>query len=300
MPSFQVTTPNARVNLRPDGTLEVPYSVTNVSAGARRAAFSVKTSEAQTQRWYSIRGAPSLEFSPGTTQQVIVVVTPANGAAPKDYSFSLIAALADNPDVDFTEGPAVTYTVRETGGGIHFPWWILLVALAIIVIVVAIVWIVGHNNKPVVQTMPNLVGSTLSDAQNKYGNLTITDGNCPVYGPASTVGQIATQTVATGTPLTPNTTTSVSVCIRAQGAQVPQLPGSGSSSEADNVITAAGLHPITLTPPPTPCGFARVWAVGSLEPPSGAWVEPGTSVREIGVCRIQRFRVPTRPVPFHS
>lgn len=275
MPSFQVTTPNARINLRSDGAAEVPYSVTNVSAGARRAAFSIKASDPQTQRWYSVRGAPSLEFSPGTTQQVTVVVAPTAGAPPKDYSFSLIAALADNPDIDFTEGPTVTYAV--SGSRPPFPWWIVIIAVVIIAIVVGVIWFVTHR-KPSVPTMPNLVGQTLSGAQGAYANVTINDGNCPVYGPASTVGQIATQSVAAGTPVTASQT--VSVCIRAQGAQVPQLPPRGSS--VDNVITAAGLTPVALGPPVNCVAFN--WIVGSLSPPSGTWVEPGSSVREIGKC----------------
>jgi hypothetical protein len=301
LPSFQVTTPNARVNLRPDGTLEVPYSVTNVSGGARRAAFSVKTSDAQTQRWYSIRGAPSLEFSPGTTQQVTVVVTPASGAPAKDYSFSLIAALADNPDVDFSEGPAVTYTVHEKGD-FHFPWWILLAALAIVIIVAAIFLIARHLNKTTVKTMPDLTGMSLSDAQNKFSNLAIADANCPVYGPQHTVGLIEKQSQAPNTPLTANPT-NVSVCIGVQGVQVPHLP-STSPVDANNVITAASLIPIPLPPPPTPCGPASSWVVVDLSPGQGSWVEAGTSVREIGGCRIRFHRPPFEthhaPLPAHT
>ena len=291
MPSFQVTTPNARVNLRADGTAEVPYSVTNVSGGARRAAFSIKPSDASTKAWYSIRGAPSLEFSPGTTQQVTVVVTPGNGAAPKDYSFQLIAALADTPDVDFTEGPTVTYSVA---GPTHtpFPWWIVIAAIALIAILAGVFWFVTHR-KPTVATMPDLSGQTLAAAQDAYSNLTITDGNCPVYGPANTVGQIATQTVAAGTPIT-TSPQAVSVCVRVQGTQVPQLPPRGSS--VNNVITAVGLVPI----PPTLSVFCivrdRSGALPALLPASGTWVEPGSSVREIGGCLRQ---VIVHPFPVH-
>jgi hypothetical protein len=291
LPSFQVTTPNARVNLRADGTAEVPYSVTNVSGGARRAAFSIKPSDASTKAWYSIRGAPSLEFSPGTTQQVTVVVTPGNGAAPKDYSFQLIAALADTPDVDFTEGPTVTYSVA---GPTHapFPWWIVIAAIALIAILVGVFWFVTHR-KPSVVTMPDLSGQTLAAAQDAYSNLAITDGNCPVYGPSNTVGQIATQTVAAGTPIT-TSPQAVSVCVRVLGTQVPQLPPRGSS--VNNVITAVGLVPI----PPTIsvfCVGGTVWGIASLTPASGTWVEPGSSVRENGACLRQ---VIVHPFPIHS
>ena len=291
MPSFQVTTPNARVNLRADGTAEVPYSVTNVSGGARRAAFSIKPSDSSTKAWYSIRGAPSLEFSPGTTQQVTVVVTPGNGAAPKDYSFQLIAALADTPDVDFTEGPTVTYSVA---GPTHapFPWWIVIAAIALIAILVGVFWYVGAHKKASVATMPDLSGQTLAAAQDSFANLTITDGNCPVYGPTNTVGQIATQTVAAGTPIT-TSPQAVSVCVRVQGTQVPQLPPRGSS--VNNVITAVGLVPI----PPTLsvfCVGGTVWGIASLSPASGTWVEPGSSVRENGACLRQ---VIVHPFPVH-
>jgi len=163
LPSFQVTTPNARVNLRPEGTLDVPYSVTNVSAGARRAAFSVKASDPQTQKWYSIRGTPSLEFSPGTTQQVIVVVAPANGAAPKDYSFSLIAALADNPDIDFTEGPSVTYALAAADKK-KFPWWLVIAAVAIVAIIAAIIFFVTHTRVPALPPRGSSVNDTITAA----------------------------------------------------------------------------------------------------------------------------------------
>jgi hypothetical protein len=293
LPSFQVTTPNARVNLRADGTAEVPYSVTNVSGGARRAAFSIKPSDASTKAWYSIRGAPSLEFSPGTTQQVTVVVTPGNGAAPKDYSFQLIAALADTPDVDFTEGPTVTYSVA---GPAHtpFPWWIVIAAVALIAILVGVFWYVGAHKKASVATMPDLSGQTLASAQDSFANLTITDGNCPVYGPSNTVGQIATQTVAAGTPITASPQ-AVSVCVRVQGTQVPQVPPLGNNVNA--VITAVGLVPL----PPTVsvfCGFGLVYGITSFSPAAGTWVEPGSSVHEIGGCVGHRVYVPKGPNKF--
>lgn len=296
MPSFQVTTPNARVNLRPDGTAEVPYSVTNVSGGARRAAFSVKPSDGQTKAWYSIRGAPSLEFPPGTTQQVTVVVSPAKGATPKEYSFQLIAALADDPNVDFTDGPSVTYAVANPIRN-GFPWWIVIVGLVLVAIIVGIVWFVTHR-KPPVATMPNLTGQTLSAAQATYGSLAITDGNCPVYGPPSTSGQIATQTVAPGTPVTSGQ--AVSVCVRAQGTQVPQIPPLGSS--VTNAISAVGLTPILPAGPVVFCAPPRVRGVVSLSPPSGTWVQPGSAVREIGGCVWHFIQVhPLHPVlPLHT
>ena len=299
MPSFQVTTPNARVSLRTDGTLEVPYSVTNVSNGPRRAALSIKASELQTQKWYSIRGTPSLEFSPGTTQQVTVVAAPANGAAPKEYSFSLIAALAENPDVDFTEGPAVTY---EIPGRTPFPWWwIVIAALVIVAILVVVLWAIRKPGSVSVEaspspvpTIPNLVGQTLSAAQGANANLTITDGNCPVYGPPSTAGEIATQSVAVGTPETVNQ--AVTVCLNAQGTQVPQLTG---GSSATSLIQAVGL---VAVPPNVSvfCGFGRVWGIVSLSPPSGTWVQPGSSVREVGACILQRYIIEHPPLQLHT
>jgi hypothetical protein len=298
LPSFQVTTPNARVNLRADGTAEVPYSITNVSGGARRAAFSIKPSDAATKLWYSIRGAPSLEFSPGTTQQVTVVVTPGKAAAPKDYSFQLIAALADTPDVDFTEGPTVTYSVAGPTRT-PFPWWIVIAGILLVAILAGIIWFVTHR-KPSVATMPDLHGQTLAAAQGAYANLAITDNNCPVYGPPSTSGQIATQTVAAGTPIT-TSPQPVSVCLLVQGTQVPQLPPRGSS--VNSVISAVGLVPI---PPMISvfCVNGTVWGVASLSPASGTWVEPGSSVRENGACLrpllINPFPVHEAPIILHT
>jgi hypothetical protein len=156
---------------------------------------------------------------------------------------------------------------------------------------VGVFWFVAHR-KPTVATIPDLSGQTLAAAQDAYGNLTITDGNCPVYGPTNTVGQIATQTVAAGTPIT-TSPVPISVCLRVQGTQVPQLPPRGSS--VNNVITAVGLVPI----PPTIsvfCVGGTVWGIASLTPASGTWVEPGSSVRENGACLRQ---VIVHPFPVH-
>ena len=143
MSSFQVTTPNARLrSLKPGESIEVPYSVANISGGSRRGSFSVKTKDDGTAGWYAIKGAPASDFAPGANQQVTVVVSPPPNAPPKDgYAFHLFVGLSGQEDTDFTDGPEVTYAVAAAEHK-TFPWWIVAAAVVLIALVGGVVYFV--------------------------------------------------------------------------------------------------------------------------------------------------------------
>lgn len=149
MASFQVTTPSARLRaLKPGESIEVPYTVANVSAGARRGSFSVKAKESEAAGWYSIKGAPSADFSAGATQQVTVVVSPPPTAAPKEtYSFHLFVGLSGQEDTDFADGQDVTFAVTA-GERKPFPWWIVIAAVVLLAIVAGVVKVVTTPPEP--------------------------------------------------------------------------------------------------------------------------------------------------------
>jgi len=250
MSSFQVTTPNARLrSLKPGESIEVPYSVANISGGSRRGSFSVKTKDDGTAGWYSIKGAPASDFAPGATQQVTVAVAPAANAAPKEgYGFHLFVGLSGQEDTDFADGPEVTYAVAA-GEHKAFPWWIVVAALVLIAVVGGVVYFVTRPQVSAVATgvtVPSdVIGATpFGVAQEMAGlgvtadRITISCGNENLAGVT-----VAATTPAPGQALAAGATLSLrlSNCRRRRRDELP---------EAAHQINPAILQGLLKSPAP--------------------------------------------------
>lgn len=224
MSSFQVTTPNARLkDLKPGESLDVTYSVTNISGGARRGEFSVKTTKgAQSNGWYAIKGAPASDFAPGATQQVTVTITPSANATAQDCSFHLFVGLSGQQDVDFTEGPDVSYAV--TPAQRHpFPWWIVAAAVVVLAIVGGVVYAV----MPKSTTVPgDIVGESLLQVGNEMGALHVSVDRIKIACGSDTNGV----TVTSSSP----------------------APGQSLAPDADLNLTLSNC--VTIWPHPRPLG----------------------------------------------
>ncbi|HEY1656502.1 MAG TPA: hypothetical protein VGF86_15475 [Candidatus Tumulicola sp.] len=138
MASFQVTTPNVQLGtLKAGASVEVTHMVANITGGVRRGSYSVVTRDEGTAGWYSIKGETSSEFSANASKPVTVVIAPPASAPPKDgYRFHLVVGIEPQADVEFDNGPDVTFGVAA--GKRPFPWLYVVLGIIVLAIVIGI------------------------------------------------------------------------------------------------------------------------------------------------------------------
>lgn len=149
MPSFTVTAAGQKVNLDASGTAQASFTVTNTSAQTLRARLLTKPSEPAKPEWLSNIGEPVRDFAPNASEQVVVQVNVPPASPPGSYSFRLDAVSEVDPDEDFTEGPSVAFEVAAppAEGKRKFPWWILAVvgAVVLLIIIGVVVWLIVQD-----------------------------------------------------------------------------------------------------------------------------------------------------------
>jgi hypothetical protein len=131
--SFAVTTPAAAVPLGADRHAEFTVSVTNVSGRPLRARLRLVATEPAKSDWFAVAGDAEREFALGATQAYAVQVRVPPEVAAGTYSVRCDAVAEDQPQEVFTQGPVVALTVPAPHAG-RFPWWIVAVAAAVIVV----------------------------------------------------------------------------------------------------------------------------------------------------------------------
>ena len=185
MRPFEVTTPKTTVTLDAQGHADVVFSVSNVSGRALRANFKVLPDDPKTATWITVTGPPSFDFAKDSAlAQVPVTISAPPGGTQGTFSFKLRALSAERPDDDFTDSPTVAFTVGPATKK-QFPWWIVAVVVALIVIVAGILWwIKTHPAGPPAAVIPDVTGMTDVQAAAKLGALGFQNlGTCGT-GPA--------------------------------------------------------------------------------------------------------------------
>jgi hypothetical protein len=204
MSSFQVTTPKVQLGtVKPGDSVEVSHTVTNITAGVRRGSFSVVTKDEGSSKWYSIKGGESsFEFAPNASKVVTVVVAPPASATPKDgYRFHLVVGIEPQADVDFDNGPDVTYAVATAKRS--FPWIWIVVAIAVVAVIAALVWFLFRPHGVVVP--PDLSGKTVISAAQELSGLGVPVDHILTCGSGSVVTSTAPaagQMLASGSNIT--------------------------------------------------------------------------------------------------
>ena len=220
MSSFQVTTPKVQLGtVKPGESVEVSHTVTNITGGVRRGSFSVVTKDEGTSKWYSIKGGESsFEFAANASKVVTVVVAPPAAAAPKDgYRFHLVAGIEPQADVDFDNGPDVTYAVATAKRG--FPWLWIVVAIAVVAAVAVLVWFLFRPQGVVVPA--DLSGKSVLSAAQELSGIGVPVDHILTCGSGSAVTSSAP---AAGQVLAPgsNITLRLGIClVRYQPQHLP-------------------------------------------------------------------------------
>jgi F5/8 type C domain-containing protein len=151
--SFAITT-TATETLKADarGRAQAVFTVTNVTARPVRGLTRAKALDATKREWLSITGESERDFGAGATAQFTVRFDAA-GVPPGKYPFRLDVDSAQNPEEDFTEGPAITVEVASAPAPpekTKFPIWIIIVIAALVLLIggVILFLVLRSDNKP--------------------------------------------------------------------------------------------------------------------------------------------------------
>ena len=119
--AFSISTPSATIELPPNRTAEVPFTVTNLAGRALRATAIPRGLGTAPADWFTIAGDEEQLYEDGAIKQVRMVVDPALGAPEGRYTFRLDVAAAENPAMDFAEGPTCAVDVPASTTSITAP-----------------------------------------------------------------------------------------------------------------------------------------------------------------------------------
>ena len=170
MPSFEIPDGPTNVPLKPgpggDATGSATYVITNKTgatlagrlgvliaggtegggatadaASRSRATWSelepgrMQAGAAQ-EAWFTIEGERERDFPAGQSQNGTVAIRIPAGTPAGEYRFRLRAVAVNDPDNDFTVSPVATVTVADAPvvAPKKFPWWILGVLVALLVV----------------------------------------------------------------------------------------------------------------------------------------------------------------------
>jgi PASTA domain len=270
---FAITAARETVTLDSQGRAEVSFTASNTGpksiAGRARLVPIGSTKES----WLSLEGEHERKFAKGEAQQFTVKIAAPPGTPAGKCSFRLNIISVENPDDEFTEGPSVSFEVKELASAAppvgRFPWWIVAIAAVLVVGAGIITWLLI----PKKVVVPKVVGMPYQEAieridAKKLGYI-VSDQR--VSTGKVTVDAIANQSPAADQRVPPGT----KVTLTLEGVKVPNLRGK-LVLEAFNELKKADLKPEAketwaLEP-------AMPFPVVSQSPEAGAIVAPGTTV----------------------
>ena len=162
---FAITAARDTVTLDNQGRAEVSFTVSNTGPkpiAGRAKLISIGSTK---ETWLSLEGEHERKFAKGEAQQFTVKIAAPPGTPAGKYSFRLNIISVENPDDEFTEGPSVSFEVKEMAPAAvaprKFPWWIVAVAGMLVLGAGIITWLLIPQKIPV----PNIVGEDISKAK---------------------------------------------------------------------------------------------------------------------------------------
>src|SRR5262249_37671805 len=117
--------------------------------------------------WLSLEGEQERNFAKGEAHQLTVHIAVPPGTPVGKYSFRLNIISVENPDDEFTEGPSVSFEVKEVtvaqAPARKFPWWIVAVAGVLVLGGGLITWLLIPQKIPVPDIV--VVGKDINKAK---------------------------------------------------------------------------------------------------------------------------------------
>lgn len=171
---FAITTVKSQIELKKGKKSSVSYTVTNSTGNQLTARARISPLEGADESWFTIEGESERDFAENDTQQYSVSVNIPAEIKSGSYKFKLDVFSVENPDEIFSEGPVIEILISEApvddnNNDKPFPWWIIAVIAAVILIGSGIIWYVV-SNKPepepevVKIEIPNIIGKKYEQA----------------------------------------------------------------------------------------------------------------------------------------
>ena len=184
---FDVTAVSNTVRLDDQRQGEASFTVFNSSERTIRAFARLVPENPASEEWLTLEGDAGRDFGIASTFQYTVKIAVPPEAPAGDYPFRLDMLGEERPDIEFTEGPTVTFEVRELPIEVPvevkepfrlpFPWWYIAAGVGGLVviagIVVAVVLLLSGPGMVKVPSVAKLTveaaGATLTAADLKVG-----------------------------------------------------------------------------------------------------------------------------------
>src|SRR6476660_3422523 len=162
---FAITAARETVTLDNQGRAEVSFTASNTGPKSIAGRAKLVPLGSAKAAWLSLEGEQERNFAKGEAHQLTVHIAVPPGTAVGKYSFRLNIISVENPDDEFTEGPSVSFEVKELAPAApparKFPWWIVAIAGVVVVGGGLITWLL----LPQKVTVPDVVGKSLEEAE---------------------------------------------------------------------------------------------------------------------------------------
>jgi hypothetical protein len=159
---FNVTAAADSVRLDAQGRGATTYTVSNISGRARRGRARLVPGDPAQGSWLSVEGEAERDFTADGTQQYVVKIAVPPGTPAGKFTFGLDVVSVENPDEEFTQGPKVAFEVAPPAKKKPFPWWIIAVIAALLVVGGLVAWLL--HRKPAEPDRAPLQASCTADA----------------------------------------------------------------------------------------------------------------------------------------
>jgi hypothetical protein len=173
MSSFNITTPEASVNLRPSSVKRgvtakgtATYSVTNRTGATVQTGLRIKPGEGTEESWFRVRDGDERDIAPGATESFSIDLAVPGGSA--KHSFQVVAVNLADPDNDYEPGSAVAFdapAVEPNGNGLK--WWMIAAPVALLLVVGGVIafFVFNGQDAPLVTLADFRNTATLEEAQ---------------------------------------------------------------------------------------------------------------------------------------
>jgi beta-lactam-binding protein with PASTA domain len=163
---FAITAARETVTLDNEGRAEVSFTASNTGPKPIAGQAKLVALGSAKAAWLSLDGEQERNFAKGEAHQLSVHIAVPPGTPVGKYSFRLNIISVENPDDEFTEGPSVSFEVKELtvaqAPARKFPWWIVAVAAVVVLGAGIMTWLLI----PQKVTMPDVVGRPYKEAVN--------------------------------------------------------------------------------------------------------------------------------------
>ena len=161
---FAITAARETVTLDNEGRAEVSFTASNTGSKSIAGRAKLVPLGSAKAAWLSLEGEQERNFAKSEAHQLTVHIAVPPGTPVGKYSFRLNIISVENPDDEFTEGPSVSFEVKELtvaqAPARKFPWWIVAIAAVVVLGGGLIAWLLI----PQKVTMPDVVGRPYQEA----------------------------------------------------------------------------------------------------------------------------------------